>query len=198
MNHPRIGNDQYPTEHGLIKALVDLVPDLLTQHSVFEPCAGDGRLLTELSAIAKQKQITLETSSADLLPTGAHLDFTGLDAASCEDWAGLPQRYDIVLSNPPFFVAPLVVALSLQHSKRFVAMLLRLTFLEPCKNRRAILRRYSDNLILVAPVSPRPKFRADCKGTDNTTVAWFVWDKEFSYQDLGVTPPFQPIVDWRD
>ena len=69
-------------------------------------------------------------------------------------------------------------------------MLLRLTFLEPCKNRAELLKTYADNLVAVIPVNPRPKFRKDTRSTDSTTVAWFVWRHFHSWKALHINCPF--------
>jgi hypothetical protein len=76
-------------------------------------------------------------------------------------------------------------------------MLLRLNWLEPCGDRRDLLQKFADNMVSVSIVSPRPKFRADTNGSDNITVAWVVWRKDWSWQERGISAPFDFLLDWK-
>jgi hypothetical protein len=77
-----------------------------------------------------------------------------------------------VISNPPYNVAPDILPLAWEHSRLGMAMLLRLTYLEPTANRAEWLQDTPlSNLIIF---NPRPKFRQG-SGSDSATVAWFVW-----------------------
>jgi hypothetical protein len=93
-------------------------------------------------------------------------------------------KCDWVVTNPPFNQAEKIVRNSLESAKS-VAMLLRLSFLEPCKNRRDLITGIS-KLILI---NPRPSFTGDGK-TDSTSVAWFIWNGDPS-------PDISLFVDWK-
>ncbi len=56
-------------------------------------------------------------------------------------------------------------------SSRDVALLLRLSFLEPAKTRRWLVNAPVSDLIIF---NPRPQFRAE-RGSDSVTTAWFIW-----------------------
>jgi hypothetical protein len=53
-------------------------------------------------------------------------------------------------------------------------MLLRSSYLEPCRDRRHLL---GDRINQIIYCNPRPKFRADTKGSDSATVVFIVWHK---------------------
>jgi len=82
---------------------------------------------------------------------------------------------DAIITNPPFSGAPLYVRRSLELAGR-VAMLLRVTFLEPCesqlKSARADLLKSLDRVIVL----PRVSFYQGKRGTDSATCAWFIWE----------------------
>jgi hypothetical protein len=191
----RVENDFYPTEARLTNLILREcrdIPDL-----ILEPCAGRRDISKILQASGR------EVMSTDLVdPDGEHLDATKRDywikrsaalaAASnpdCRNWA--------TVTNPPFSLAPQILSHALDFSPWGVAMLLRLSFLEPTKNRAEILQKHADNLMLVMPVSPRPRFRADSSGCDSVTVAWFVWQRSWSWRLHGVKPPFKFADKWR-
>lgn len=119
------------------------------------------------------------------------------DATKASYWKNTAFKADWIVTNPPFKEAITILDYSYSHANKGVAMLLRITFLEPTVNRSAFLKNHSDNLVRLIPVNPRPKFRADTKSTDSTTVAWFVWNKHFSWQKLGVKSPFQFEINWN-
>jgi hypothetical protein len=56
-----------------------------------------------------------------------------------------------------------------------MAMLLRLSYLEPCENRASWLVEHPPAKLIV--FNPRPRFRADTGGTDSVTSAWFIWHR---------------------
>lgn len=92
----------------------------------------------------------------------------------------------IILKNQ----AAKILEYALEFSHSGVAMLLRLTFLEPCKNRADLLKYYADNLVAIIPVNPRPKFRKDTSGSDSSTVAWFEERKDWSWSKQNINCPF--------
>jgi hypothetical protein len=112
---------------------------------------------------------------------------------------------DWVITNPPFTLAPDILPNALASCKVGVAFLLRLSYMEPAGDRGDWLQAHADQQIMQAALNPRPNFRAGeinpkngkPYGTDNVTVAWFVWRKNWSWDRWGITLPFQFITDWR-
>ena len=178
----RVFRDFYPTPSLLTKVLLD---NYLIKGEVLEPCAGNG----DMAAVLEKSPFIETVISTDVK------DGKRFDATSPEYWQQ-NGRVSWVVTNPPFKCATEILSLALKNSNVGVAFLLRLTYLEPCLKRARLLQEYSDNLVKIIPVSPRPKFREGNK-TDSTTVAWFVWDKSFSWQKSYIDCPFNFVSDWR-
>lgn len=181
MTTTRYPLDYYRTSEKLTKVLLETVN---IEGSVLEPCAGDGAI-------------------ADLLPDcytndvdpDHETDYT-IDAADHTAW-NLLGKWDWIVTNPPFNEANWILENAWEHSRVGIAFLLRLSYLEPVKIRRDFLNRTEDQLRYVIPVNPRPKFRPDKQSSDSCTVAWLVWKKNFSWDELGLDPPIQFISNWR-
>ena len=213
----RHSNDAYYTHAGLVKALLDNVP---ISGDVCEPCAGEGHIAYQLSEI--DHLICVHSFDTD-----ESLDYPvnlGFDATSAWQWSHYRKDYfgsdsglfDWTVTNPPYRQPDCqkIIENAWEYSRVGIAMLLRLTYLEPCGlsakdvvnwDRRCPNRQLTmDELegrapfLKSAPLShllvfnPRPQFRTDTNGTDNTTVAWFVWQKD--WQD-GTQMQF--ITDWK-
>jgi hypothetical protein len=84
-------------------------------------------------------------------------------------------RYDWIITNPPYNQAPAILPLALDNCRVGMAMLLRLSYLEPSRNRARWLAEHPPAKLIV--FNPRPQFRADTGGTDSVTTAWFIWHR---------------------
>jgi hypothetical protein len=93
------------------------------------------------------------------------------DATSPAFWDGLEPDIDWVVSNPPFTCCTPIIVGAFRVARKGVAMLLRLSYLEPCNDRAEFLAAHPPSLIVL----PRISFTGDGK-SDNVTCAWFVWD----------------------
>lgn len=121
-----------------------------------------------------------------------------LDATRRELWQEASCKW--VVANPPYSVLDDILEMSLQYASHGVAMLLRISALEPAIKRSTrgySLIAYSDHLRYVMPFSsPRPSYTANGK-TDAVTTAWFVWDFGWSWESRRMNSPFQFITDWK-
>jgi hypothetical protein len=192
----RIAGDIYPTPHGVIQELLPLVN---ISGRVFEPCAGPGAIAEVL------REAGLTVHCGDIEP---QIDScVKFDATRPQDWEAraaqveqlLDQEWgqDWVITNPPFNGAVEILAQAMCWSRRGVILLLPITFLEPVEARWEVLNTWADNLVRVIPVNPRPQFRGDSSSSDRVTVAWFVWDKDWSWYTKGIARPFTWIRRWR-
>ena len=206
MSKQRHNNDAYYTHAGLVKALLDNVE---ISGTVCEPCAGEGHIAHQLI----EHGLDVFSSDIDL-----DLDYPdcAADATDLKFWQKDAGENDWTVTNPPYRQPDCqkIIENAWEFSKVGIAMLLRLTYLEPCalssKDVINWTQRYPDRelswddlngrapFLKSAPLShllvfnPRPQFRTDTKGTDNTTVAWFVWQKDWAE---GTQIEF--ITDWK-
>jgi len=199
-------NDFYPTPGPLVNHLFERVPEIELTHRILEPCAGRGDLWVEM-----QRRQRARVDALDIEP--GFEECRRWDATERQAWqiradsafsAELLDKPDLsrwaqewTISNPPFDQAEKIVPLAWEYSRVGVAFLLRLTFLEPCNGRAEWLEEHADQLRYVLTCNPRPRFRDDTTGTDQATVAWLVWLKDWSWEKKGIAPPVQFIRKWR-
>jgi len=136
-------------------------------HDVLEPCSGDNAIRDVLWDDRKVDVISnvLDPSR----PAELHLDAT--TEAAWEEFDIDRPRW--VVTNPPFNLADQIVPLAVKYVPS-VAMLLRLSWLEPTKAREGFLKAYPPNRLIVMP---RHDFRGTGQ-TDSVTSAWFIWERE--------------------
>jgi hypothetical protein len=184
----RVQHDYYPTPEKITRELVKALPEIKGT-IIGEPCSGQGaisRVLSEFGCTAKCSDIQWD-------------DDKNRDATTADFWEStFTHNIDWMVTNPPFCAAEKILPLAWKYSNVGCAFLLRLTYLEPTKGRAQWLQAHADNLRMIIPVSPRPRFRRDTSGADSVTTAWFVWDKTWSWERLGVQSPFSFCAGWRD
>lgn len=168
-------NDFYPTPEWATRELLRRVPQI--SGYILEPCVGDG-------AIARV------IDGGDRVVYGSDVDpqmncsFCG-DATREDFWVGVKDtmfedRIDWVVTNPPFNVAPQIVPLAYRHAVKGIAMLLRLSYLEPTEDRGAWLNEHPPTSLIILP---RISFTGNGK-TDSITCAWMVFEKGAKQQEI--------------
>ena len=172
-------NDFYPTPKELTLALREHMGwDGKKSLAFYEPCNGNG----DISQILKYNPVHMVTT-ADIDPT-LRADYL-LDATSQwpKDITGsYSLGMDWVVTNPPFNAAYGIIENLLSNKKYIktgIAMLLRLSFLEPTNDRAEFLSLIPPTDLLVMP---RTSFTKDGK-TDSVTCAWMVWEFERTGKD---------------
>lgn len=158
---PRRPLDFYETPPHYIEALQRVIG--VPSGRLIEPCVGKG-------AIVEQLTVEGQWTTNDLnprLPWAAH----HLDATRQRLWRG---RFDWAITNPPFSQELPI----LRHALRYcdnVAMLARLSFLEPTIERRLFWSRWQRNVEVI--VLPRYSFKKvrGARATDTMTCCWLVW-----------------------
>jgi hypothetical protein len=187
----RLKNDQYFTPPAIAYPLLDVID--ISNQWVFEPCAGDKAIAKVLEIIAIAID-GVQTADIDNELTG--LDDNDFDATAIGHWnekfmCGHP---DWVITNPPYKQPDCdqIIQNAWEFAEEGIAMLLRLSYLEPCQNRAKFLKEANlSNLIIF---NPRPQFIPGKKATDSSTVAWFVWRK--NWLSLGTCITY--CTDWND
>lgn len=149
--------DFYETGAAAVLALMSRV-DL--GRDIFEPCAGNGAIVREL-----ERHFYTEDNDVDpKRPTYWHLDAT---SSSVLD---VTQTFDWIVTNPPFNQAFSILR-NFRDAGHRCAFLLRLSFLEPTKERGPWLAANPPDGMIVLP---RYSFTGDGK-TDSVTCAWMIW-----------------------
>lgn len=167
--------DFYGTPEGATKSLLTRVS---ISGSILECCDGAGAISSVLAAEEGISRIITN----DLYPTREGKDFY-LDATAPASWRSFPA-VEWVVTNPPFALAPRIIPHALNHASVGIAMLLRLTYLEPCENRAGWLERNPPSNLIVLP---RISFTMD-GSTDNVTAAWMVWLRAKPASSIAIVP----------
>lgn len=197
-------NDAYYTAEQLTNALLsNVLAQYIEPHTTFlEPCNGLGAIS---SAIDDYMFTTYGRSELSNIVECWDIDPELMDGHNdkiCDASHWLPWEnveVDWVVSNPPYTqpMCQQIIEHSFEHARCGIAMLLRLTYDEPCKERADFLRNniMSHQIIF----NPRPQFRTDTKGTDSVTSAWFVWLKKDFAAQCGLAQTEKVYVtDWRN
>ncbi len=180
-----------PYENFFISQLFACAP--VTGH-VVECCSGDGGLARCLRENLFVRDVTTndidETRTearavAEAMANGTTYEVPHfcLDARDRNTYATILRTrgpIDWIVTNPPFSQAIPILQAAMAYGR--VAMLLRLSFLEPTQAREEFLMQCPPSRV---HVMPRTSFTSDGK-TDSVTVMWAVWD--WTRGSIGVAP----------
>lgn len=140
---------------------------------MLEPSAGSGVLVSELRG-----RFYRVWSNELYPPKDSPLHNTYLDlcqGASVWSWLRTRSDTDVVIGNPPYKFAPEFVRFALLGGYQHVFYLLRLSWLERCRNREDIV---DSGKLRGVIVTPRLSFTGDGR-KDMSTTAWFWYDSGF-------------------
>lgn len=156
------GPDFFPTPRWATFALID---NEQFDGDIWECACGDGAMSRVLEGAGTS------IISSDLYDRG--YGEIGVDFLS-------PNRMaDNIVTNPPYNCAEGFVASGIKHSRRKLALLLRLAFLEGANRANTIFSHSPPSRVWV--FSERITFYPSGispKGSGTTAYAWFVWDKD--------------------
>ncbi len=158
--------DQYFTPEFATKVLLHYNPHIGGQ--ILECCSGDDAITKVLFRHCAATGLPYEIRTNDIdpgMPSSEHWDAAD---GSKQNWG----RPNWIVSNPPFNGAEAIVPAAFSSASDGIAMLLRISFLEPCKGRSRFMAEFPPTQLVVLP---RISFTGDGK-TDNVTCAWFIWD----------------------
>ena len=133
------------------------------EDEIWEPACGDGAMSRVIEHYGYQ------CKSTDLIDRG--YGEGGIDFLRCTYSA------ENIITNPPFKLANKFIHHALEHSKKKVALLLRLNILES-KGRKKLFTEYPFARLYVN--SERIPFMAKTGSNNAIAFAWYVWD--FSYR----------------
>jgi hypothetical protein len=156
--------DQYKTPRWQTRALLRRVT---ISGQILEPCVGDGEIVRELESYDPGKRSgTILTNDID----SRFVANSSMDSSLQSFWR--EDKYDFVVTNPPFGCAMEILKQAHMHTTHAVIFLLRLSFMEPTEARGPWLSEHPPQKMIVLP---RCKYKEEAKGTDSVTTAWFVW-----------------------
>lgn len=156
--------DRYYTPAWPTEALLRRLP-LREGDTILEPCAGQGGIARVLERHGHQ----VITGDFDPeAPVDHHWDWTQAYLHPGRYRERIDQNIGWIITNPPYAVAEAIVRASRGICPR-VAVLLRLTWLEPVSSRQDLL-----NDLARVIVTPRVSYTGD-GATDSTGSAWFIW-----------------------
>ena len=184
-------NDQYFTPKGLTRSLLRHVPTLAGAR-VLEPSAGMGHISNILKSDFNCRVLTNDIDAT--MPCDYHMDATGepfwelMESTSQFD----PMRKRWVVTNPPYKQAAEILDGAIESGFEGMAMLLRLSFLEPTRSRAELLRDLEPMLSHLIVFSPRPSFTENGR-SDSVTSCWFVWQ----WDNVGGTRVIN-CTDWKE
>jgi len=184
----RKANDGYATPGWCVDRLLERV-DLPGGHWL-EPCAGQGNIIE----VVNRRRQDVHWSAVEIRPQHeARLARLDLRACRIGDFLALEPaamaffpRYDVVITNPPYFFARQFIE-RCRPIARIVAMLLRVNFLASEERHEWWLRHGMPDMYVLPN---RPDFTGG--GGDATEYAWLVFEegvRQFGrFQVLALTP----------
>lgn len=178
-SHADRGDDFYATPPEAVAALLAVEEKWLPQGTIWEPACGDGAIVKPLRAAG------YEVLATDLVDRGCP------DSSISDFLAGNTRPYhNAIITNPPFKLAREFVDTALE-SAPYVAMLLRLAFLEGVGRKdwfesSPLARVHVSSRRL--PMMHREGWEGP-KSTSAVCHAWFIWDKRHEGR---------PVVQWFD
>lgn len=160
--------DDFPTPPWATRALIEHVVGAggLEAQSCLEPACGAGHM-----ARALKEYFGLVEAS----------DVCAYGFSEAKDFLSTPREansVDWVITNPPFRLAEEFIRLSLNISRRGVAMLTRTVFIESVgRYERLFSKTPPSHIAQFTERVPMIKGRLDRKASTATGYAWLVWDK---------------------
>jgi methylase of polypeptide subunit release factors len=169
--------DRYYTPEWATQALVDYLGERLVG-DVWDPCCGKdwgGRVLRKASGVEK-----FWGSDIDPDAVCVHDDENGYREFSDTSRDFMTTAFQFtpnwIITNPPYRSGELTATDFVRRARGYgcsVAMLLRLTWLEPCADRIDILIKNPPTDVLILP---RVNF-IGAPGSNPCTSAWVIWDR---------------------
>jgi len=163
--------DQYFTPPWAVAALLKYV-DVPDDAFISEPCAGAGHIVKALQD--RGYEVTSSEIDPDVEPIADDLGIEyGIDfLANSKDY----RSSDWIITNPPYHCKSGTAAKCFKKATEIapnVAMLMRLGWLEACRDRAGILPQLSRVVIL-----PRVQFIGAGGSGNSSPSVWCVWNRD--------------------
>jgi hypothetical protein len=176
-------HDQYFTPSSACEVLKRHWDGWKSASILMEPCVGQFAIVESFQS---KPWITVDIDP--LITANVRADMSAKSS-----WSDLfywsPDKSIATITNPPFKDAFSILSNALFYCSK-AAFLLRLSFLEPTRERGTFLGNNPPDLVIVLP---RISFTGDGK-TDSVTCAWMIWDKDIKDKGIIVSPrPYQGL-----
>ena len=191
--------DKYYTPNEIVK-MVEPHLSIEDDDILFEPCVGTGQIPANLKPNNHwlSNDIDKEYNNLyDNFKDATQESMWNMVVTNTEE-SGHLEPIDWTITNPPFCNALPILKNAIKYSNKGVAFLVRLTFLEPTKDRYEF---FVENPPTGMVVCPRPvfltpngyseeqdtKYRYDDKYNkyhDNASCVWLIWDKSKQPMDI--------------
>lgn len=163
---PRVVNDFYCEPAWAVQALLNAEP---FEGEVYDPACGSGNILKVCRAAG------LDAWGTDLVERGPDRSSPLVDFTDDVPEAARGS-VDNIICNPPFALAERFIENALLRSRRRVAMLVRLAFLEGQKRRLMFERTPLSRVLVFSRRVSMPPGGADIKATGGSIAfCWLVW-----------------------
>lgn len=167
---PRRERDAYYTPQWATATLIERAPEVRGV-KLLDPCCGDGRMAQAVMEAGRFERCSLN-DIAQVLPEVLGCTYRSHVDACDLGYAGWGE-VDWVVTNSPWNASGRIAWTALQHARVGVALLLRITWLEPCAGREWLTRLPPTRMIVL------PRVCYDGSGqTDSATSAWFIWQRD--------------------
>jgi len=180
----RSPSDNYPTPTFCVHRLLEGAE--LPGGLWYEPCAGEGAIIAAVNEVRNDVQwVANEIRKGghhELMRRLGHLpSFQANCGDALDDFAFPDRKVDVVITNPPFFLAmELIQTLMRQFPHAHVVQLLRMNFWGT-KKRQPFFEKYPPDMYVLPN---RPSFKGEGK-TDSIEYAWFVWEPAPRAREFG-------------
>lgn len=171
-NVARKALDKYRTPPWMTEAFKESFP-AIGGGLLIDPCCGDGRMVDAL----RPRFGSVIANDIDETEPGCYHEDATQEGRLWE--VGRHARTPWVITNPPFVHAAEIAQQALSVTSN-VALLLRMTWLEPRPNRMWLGENPPDYMLVL----PRGSFTGG--GSDMTSCAWYVWGDAGNVQPIRV------------
>lgn len=176
--------DFYATDPSTVNIFMDYIGDEILNNcnTVLEPAVGMGHLLGVLS----------ERHPNKLYTTMDIHDYNGLDEDIIGDFLTHDfgeEKFDCVITNPPFSELNGFIERSLEVSNRYVVLFAKIQLLEGVSRKYIIQNSPLKNVIVHSSRQATwkngdPRDRNGKKWATTMMMAWYVWDKKYKGEPI--------------
>lgn len=168
-------HDNYPTPP---EAIVPLFSKTTFHGNIYDPCIGEGYLARAMEQCKSCQPCINEIYGTDIRTT----NWTNVSI----DYLNSPDTiHDNIVTNPPYKLKEQFLEKALKTTRRKVAFLCHITFMESKKRIKFLQDHRLEQIIVITNRLPKMNWQTESWGSgERVAHAWFVWN-----QDRGIDHP---------